>query len=144
MAKPDLSACAQLDLNALVAAFPDSADTLLLDRYLVDHGTASARLFRVYQPTPAHFHRHSDEHLYVLSGTGTVWLGDASKAAPFGPGTFLFFPRETVHATPAIGPDSVVFLAIDTPRRSPEDIVFVEPESGDAAGFIHAVDDHVG
>jgi len=129
----------QLDLNEVMASFPETAESLLLDRYLVDHGTASARVFRVYRPTPAHFHRLSDEHLYVLAGTGTVWLEDPSKAAPFAPGTFLFFPRNTVHATPALGDGPVVFLAIDTPRRHPDDIVFVNPEEGTPGEFIQPV-----
>lgn len=130
------AAPAQFDLLDLIGAFPDHAESLLLDRYLVDHATASARLFRVYRPTPAHFHRHSDEHLYVLAGSGTVWLESPDKATAFGPGTFLFFPRDTPHATPEIADGPVVFLAIDTPRRHPDDIVFLDPADGTPAGFI--------
>ena len=139
MADNGTNECAVFDLQEVMASFPQAAESLLLDKYLVDHQTASARVFRVYRPTPAHFHRHSDEHLYVLSGSGTVWLEDASKARTFGPGTFLYFPRETVHATPVLGEGPVVFLAIDTPRRRPEDIVFVDPADGTAESFIRDV-----
>ncbi len=139
MARDEKTECSVLHLPEVVAGFPETAESLLLDRYLVDHDTASARVFRVYRPTPAHFHRHSDEHLYVLSGTGTVWLEDASNAREFGPGTFLFFPRETVHAMPVLGEGPVVFLAIDTPRRHPEDVVFVDEGGGTAESFIRAV-----
>ena len=138
MAQGEAKECAVFDLHEVAAGFPEAADSLLLDRYLVDHDTASARVFRVYRPTPAHFHRLSDEHLYVLSGTGTVWLQDPSNARPFAPGTFLFFPRETVHAMPVLGDGEMVFLAIDTPRRHPEDIVFVDPGDGTPSGFIQA------
>jgi mannose-6-phosphate isomerase-like protein (cupin superfamily) len=145
MSENSQPSCAQFDLTAVAAGFPEQAESLLLDRYLVDHSTASARVFRVYRPTPAHFHRLSDEHLYVLSGTGTVWLGDPSRVGPFGPGTFLFFPRETVHAMPELGEEPVVFLAIDTPRRHPEDIVFVEDaQENTPASFIQPVSEGSG
>ncbi len=139
MALTGRGTCAQFDLGEMAAGFPDTAESLLLDRYLVDHDTASARIFRVYRPTPAHFHRESDEHLYVLSGTGTVWLEDASRARVFGPGTFLFFPRETVHAMPDVGEGPAIFLAIDTPRRRPDDVVFVDAEAATAESFIRDI-----
>jgi hypothetical protein len=43
-----------------------------------------------------------------------------------------------VHAQPKILQDPVVFLAIDTPRRDPKDIVFVNPEDGTPESFIRA------
>lgn len=127
---------ARFQLSEIAAGFPEQAATMLLDRYLVDRETSSARVFRVYRPTPAHLHRHCDEHLLVLSGRGVFWMGDPSTAAPFGPGAFLFFPRNTVHAMPEMGTEPVVFLAIDTPRRQPDDVVFVNAAEGSAEEFI--------
>lgn len=124
------------DLNEVLQAFPDHAESLLLDRYLVDRESASVRVFRVYRPTPAHYHRHCDEYLYVLSGRGTFWIGDAANAGEFFPGHFLYFKRETVHALPGILEPPVVFLAIDTPRRDPTDIIFVNPDDGTPQTFI--------
>ncbi|RRA49915.1 cupin domain-containing protein [Acidipila sp. EB88] len=109
---------------------------MLLDRYLVDRGESSARVFRVYRATPAHFHRHCDEHLYVLSGRGTFWTVDRATESAFAPGHFLFFGRGTVHAMPTLLEHPVVFLAIDTPRRHPEDVCFIDTEDGTAASFI--------
>lgn len=128
------------DLLELVAALPDHAKTLLVDRYLVDRESASARIFRVYTGTPAHFHRGSDEYLYVLSGRGTFWMEDAAKRQTFSPGTFLFFEKNTVHALPTIVEGPVVFLAIDVPRREPTDIIFVDPSQGTPESFIAPVD----
>ncbi len=52
-------------------------------------------------------------------------------------GQLLFFEKGTVHAMPALEPgDPVVFLSIDTPRRAPTDIVFVNPEDGTPATFM--------
>ena len=97
---------------------------------------ASARVFRVYRPTPPHYHATCDEYLYVLSGRGTFWMEDASQEAAFGPGDLLFFERGTVHALPTITQEPVVFLSVDTPRRPPTDIVFVDAADGSPETFI--------
>jgi mannose-6-phosphate isomerase-like protein (cupin superfamily) len=123
-------------LHEIARAFPETADTLLLDTYLTDEETASARVFRVYRATPPHYHVGSDEHLYVLSGRGTFWMEDPRHQSEFGPGDLLVFKRRTVHAQPEILEGPVVFLAIDTPRRDPKDIVFVNPADGTPDSFI--------
>lgn len=143
------------DLNVLLYAFPDTAETLLLDRYLTDRDSGSVRLFRIYRPAPAHFHRHSDEHLLVLSGRGRVlvWpqtqdqnldqiqdqIRDPPQVIDFAPGTLVCFERNVVHATPELFEHPVVFLAFDAPRRQAADIVYVNPANGDPAGFIREV-----
>jgi len=120
----------RFDLNEIAHAFPETAETLLLDRYLIDEPTASTRVFRAYRATPPHYHAMSDEHLYVLRGRGTFRLGAAANVDEFAPGHLLFFRRGTVHALPSIIEGPVVFLAIDTPRREPSDIIFVDPADG--------------
>jgi mannose-6-phosphate isomerase-like protein (cupin superfamily) len=126
----------RFDLNEIAAAFPAEAETLLLDRYLTNEDAASARVFRVYRGTPPHYHVGSDEHLYVLSGKGTFWMGSPANAGAFAPGHFLFFKRGTVHALPQISEDPVVFLLVDAPRRDPNDVIFVNPEDGSPESFI--------
>ena len=128
------SAC--FDLNEIAKTFPESAETLLIDRYLVNRESASARVFRVYRGTPPHYHKRCDEFLYVLSGRGVVWLEDAGNSSEFGPGSFLFFHKGTVHAMPEILEMPVVFLSIDTPPRDPKDVHFVNPEDGTPESFI--------
>lgn len=125
-------------LHEIARAFPETADTMLLDTYLTDEAGASARVFRVYRETPPHYHVGSDEHLYVLSGRGTFWMEDASHVGEFGPGDLLVFERRTIHALPEILEGPVVFLAIDTPRRDPQDIVFVNPADGSPESFIRS------
>jgi mannose-6-phosphate isomerase-like protein (cupin superfamily) len=126
----------RFDLNEIARSFPDSAETLLLDRYLTDQPSASARAFRVYKPTPPHYHANCDEHLYVLSGKGTFWIDSPDKGGAFGPGHLLFFGRNTVHALPEITEGPLVFLAVDTPRRDPSDVIFVDPADGTPQSFI--------
>lgn len=127
------------DTHALAASFPESADTMLVDHYLTDAAEASTRLFRVYRPTPPHFHVQCDERLFVLQGTGTFWAGSPSKEIAFGPGTLLVFHRGVVHAMPTMGNGPIVFLAIDTPRRDPADVHFVSVADGTATSFIRQV-----
>ncbi len=123
-------------LHQIAAAFPDTAETMLLDTYLTDQPSASSRIFRVYRETPPHYHQNSDEYLYVLSGKGTFWIGEAGNCGEFAPGDFLTFRRGTVHALPKILESPVVFLAIDAPRRDPKDIIFVNPGDGTPETFI--------
>ena len=55
-------------------------------------------------------------------------MGYASNEGEFSPGNLIFFKRTTVHALHRILEEPVVFLAVDTPRRDPKDIIFVNPE----------------
>lgn len=126
----------RIDVAALAATLPERAETMLADHYLTDRPSGSARVFRVYRAVPAHFHRECDEYLYVLSARGTFWMGDPSAAAPFGPGQLLVFDRNTPHAMPELHEHPVVFLAIDTPRRSPKDVTFVHATEGSAKTFM--------
>lgn len=132
----DAKSFGSFKLKEIAETFPATSESMLLDVYLTDEASASTRLFRVYRSTPPHYHAGSDEHLYVLSGTGTFWMGDASNKVEFSPADMVFFKRGTVHAMPEIHTEPVVFLAIDTPRRDPKDIIFVSPEDGTPESFI--------
>lgn len=126
----------RFDIAAVAAKFPVTATTLLVDEYLTNREQASARVFRVYRPTPAHYHATCDEYLYVFSGRGTFWMTDPATEAEFAPGQLLFFERNTVHAMPKLIEHPVVFLSVDTPRREPTDIIFVNPEDGSPQTFM--------
>lgn len=126
----------RFDIAEIAGSLPPSAATLLVDRYLTNREFASARVFRVYKPTPPHYHATCDEYLYVFSGRGTFWMKDPSTLAEFAPGQLLFFERGTVHALPDILQEPLVFLSVDTPRRDPKDVIFVNPEDGTPESFI--------
>ena len=127
---------ARFDVRAIAASLPETASTLLVDHYLTDREAASARVFRVYRPTPPHYHASCDEYLFVLSGRGTFWMEDTSTEATFGPGELLFFERGIVHAIPSLLEEPVMFLSVDTPRRDPRDIIFVNPDDGSPSTFM--------
>ena len=84
----------RFDVGKIAATLPETATTLLVDHYLTNREAASARVFRVYKPTPPHYHATCDEYLYVFSGRGTFWMEDESTSAE----ELLFFKGGTVHA----------------------------------------------
>ncbi|SDA61574.1 cupin domain-containing protein [Sinorhizobium sp. NFACC03] len=128
---------ARFKLEEIVKSFPENAETLLVDTRLTDEDEASARVFRVYKPTPAHYHATCDEYLLVLSGRGRFFMGGAE---PFevGPGDMLFFKKGTIHGMPEILEHPVFMVSVDTPRRDPSDIVFVDPALGTPDSFVKA------
>ena len=123
------------DVAESVRGLPETSDTLVADHRFTDDAAASARVFRVYRPTPPHYHTTCDEYLYALSGRCLMQFGDA-PAVEVGPGQLVFFKRGVVHSVPALLEEPVVFLWVDTPRRGPRDIRFVEPGTGTPEGFM--------
>ena len=126
------------DLLGLAARFPSSADTMLLDMRLTDEAAASSRLFRIYRPVPAHFHKTCDEYLQVISGRGK-FVVDGGEPVELGPGQLLFFRRNVVHSIPETVEGPLVVFSVDTPRRDPADVHFVNPADGTAATFIRTI-----
>lgn len=128
---------ASFNLDEIVKTFPETAETLLVDTRLTDEDEASARVFRVYHPTPAHYHATCDEYLIVLSGRATFFMGDREEFE-VGPGEMLFFKKFTIHGMPKILEHPLFMVSVDTPRRDPSDIIFVDPSSGTAESFVQA------
>jgi mannose-6-phosphate isomerase-like protein (cupin superfamily) len=126
------------DLKAIAAQFPATAETMLLDVRLTDETAASSRLFRVYRPVPAHFHKTCDEYLQVISGRARFAV-ESNEPVELGPGQVVFFRRNTVHAIPEIIEGPLVFFSVDTPRRDPSDVTFVDAAHGTAKEFIRTI-----
>lgn len=123
------------NITELARTLPETAETMLADLRLTDEQAASCRIFRVYRSVPAHYHTSCDEYLYVLTGRAEIVIADAS-AREIRPGELVFFKKNTVHAVPRILDHPFTVLAIDTPRRPPDDIHFVNPADGTAQSFI--------
>jgi len=128
---------ATFDLNAIANNFPTTSATMLIDTRLTDEKEASSRVFRIYTPVGAHYHATCDEYLIVISGRAMFFLGDG---APFevGPGQLIFFKQGTPHGTPQILEEPFVVFAVDTPRRDPKDIIFVNQADGTPETFIES------
>jgi mannose-6-phosphate isomerase-like protein (cupin superfamily) len=128
---------AVFDITAIASNFPATAATMLIDTRLTEEDRASARVFRAYSPAPAHYHATCDEYLLVLSGRALMFLGGVD-AEPFevGPGKLIFFKSGTIHGMPEILEEPFVVFAVDTPRRDPSDVIFINPADGTPDSFI--------
>jgi mannose-6-phosphate isomerase-like protein (cupin superfamily) len=128
---------AVFDLQVILRNFPASASTMIIDTRLTDEAYASARVFRVYSPVPAHYHLTCDEYLLVLSGRAKFFF-DGKEPFELGSGQLIFFKQAIIHGVLDILEEPFVVLAVDTPRRDPSDIHFVDPASGTAETFIQS------
>lgn len=63
---------------------------------------------------PHHYHSANEESMYVLSGTGTARIGDATVAIRAG--DYLAFPagKATAHQTTNTGTEPLVYLCFST------------------------------
>lgn len=128
----------RFDLRELAQQLPPTAETMLIDIRLTDESAASSRIFRIYQPVPAHFHRTCDEYLIVLSGRARFQIG-TEASVELSPGQMQFFRRNVVHGFPEILEEPLVILSVDTPRRDPSDVTFVDASSGNAGTFLQSI-----
>ena len=126
---------AMFDILAIARNFPPSAETMLIDTRLTDEAEASSRVFRIYARVPPHYHATCDEYLYVVTGRAIFSVGDVAPAE-VAPGQLVFFKKGVVHAITPLGDDPLVFMSVDTPRRDPKDIIFVNPADGTPETFI--------
>lgn len=113
------------DISVVAAKFPETSETTLIDTYLSDSAEASARLFRIYHPLPAHYHQHCDEHLYLYSGVLVFQIEDSAPKT-LRPGQLVTFKRNVVHAVLHIQQHPTIILSFDTPRRAVDDVIFVD------------------
>jgi mannose-6-phosphate isomerase-like protein (cupin superfamily) len=129
-----LSESRTFNIAELAATLPPTAETLLTDIRLTDEQAASCRIFRVYHPVPSHYHTSCDEYLYVLSGRAEITIAE-DLPREVTPGQLIFFRKRVVHSARVLEHPFTV-LAIDTPRRPPDDIHFVNPADGTPQTFI--------
>ena len=129
------------DLAEIKSRFPATAASMIMDAYLSDHDSASARLFRLYHPLPRHYHLTCDEHLLLLEGEVEFVIADEAPKRLHA-GQMVTFLRETVHAIMPVPGAPAIFLAVDTPRRFPQDVYFVDPLPTPARAFVTHLADY--
>lgn len=83
---------------------------------------AEARL-AVGQSTTAHFHSKSEEIYYILSGEGSMRLGDEVRRV--GPGDAIAIPPGAVHQLTNTGRDVLKLLCCCAPGYEDADTVLV-------------------
>jgi mannose-6-phosphate isomerase-like protein (cupin superfamily) len=72
---------------------------------------------------PKHTHTDANEFQYVISGTGTFWLGDHQREVH--PGDLIIIPKGTVHAGSVPSSGEFKVLAIKLPPQAPDDLHLV-------------------
>ena len=90
---------------------PDTvaADKLLLVRANMDPGHCH----------PFHYHPHREEIIYVIYGRAEQWVGDQYRI--LSAGEMAHIPPGTIHATYNPPREPLVFLAILSPAKLPDD-----------------------
>ncbi len=124
------------DLAEIKARFPDRAESMIVDAYLSDHESASSRLFSLYHPIPRHLHETCDEHLVLLDGEVDFTIADEPPRR-LRAGQMVTFLRNIVHGIqPVEAAAAAVFFTVDTPRRAPGDVHFVDPAEAKGRRFV--------
>jgi mannose-6-phosphate isomerase-like protein (cupin superfamily) len=129
------------DLAEIKSRFPATAESMIVDAYLSDHNSASARLFRLYHPLPRHYHLTCDEHLVLLEGEVDFTIADQPPKRLCA-GQMVTFLRKTEHAVMPVPGAPAVFLALDTPRRLPDDVHFTDPAGKPSRAFVTHLQDY--
>ena len=116
------------DLQALAANFPPAADTMLLDMRLTDEPPP----VRACSGFTAAFRRIFTRRATSICRCSAV-AGYSSLTAALrqlGPGQLLFFRRNVVHSIPEVIEAPLVVFSVDTPRRDPADVHFIDRLEG--------------
>jgi len=69
---------------------------------------------------PFHYHPHREEIIYVLYGRAEQWVGNEYRI--LSAGEMAHIPAGTIHATYNPHQEPLVFLAILSPAKLPEDL----------------------
>jgi mannose-6-phosphate isomerase-like protein (cupin superfamily) len=113
-----------IDVNALdgdgISAI--APNTEMRSKLLVN--TANATIAVQQGNVGKHFHASSDEIQFILSGTGTVWLGDTQREVK--PGDLVVIPKGINHAGAVRMSGAIKALAIKIPPQVAGDVHFVQ------------------
>ncbi|MCE9518051.1 MAG: cupin domain-containing protein [Verrucomicrobia bacterium] len=79
---------------------------------------------------PFHIHPHREEIIYVISGLAEQWVGNECRV--LSAGEVAHIPAGMVHATYNPHNEPLVFLAILSPAKLPDDLA-VAPDPSDVS-----------
>ena len=97
--------------------YPDLKSKTLVT---TDNATVAVQIGNVAK----HKHPKTDEIQYIISGSGTIWLGSERKE--FKPGTLIIIPKGTAHAGSVVSSGPVKAIAIKIPPQAPGDFELVD------------------
>ncbi len=107
----DLAAMTPTDLPAPTPSSPNLRSKAL---FAADGAAGQVQIGTVFK----HYHADANEIQYVVSGSGTEWLGD--RQVQLHPGMLLIIPAGTPHAG-TVDPTLKIY-AIKTPPQAPTDV----------------------
>ena len=119
MARPDLA-----DLHAQLAQNPIGPGEAVRITTLVDSPDMSGLLVQVRGLLPPHFHKLTQEVVYLLRGEGMLQLG--TERIPIKAGAVVRIPAGTVHTFTNAGETPAVFFVATTPRWDEQDRFMVK------------------
>jgi mannose-6-phosphate isomerase-like protein (cupin superfamily) len=128
------------DIREITRKFPNHAESTIVDTYLTDQASASSRLFRIYYPIPPHYHATCEEHLYLLTGRVAFTIADQAPRI-LEPGELVIFDRNTVHSISEVLAGPAVFLTVDSPRRAPGDVIYMNWDDARIRPFVTHLED---
>lgn len=112
----DLAAMTDADLGAQI---PNMGTLRSKGLVVTPSGTIAVQSGNV----PKHTHRGSDEIQYVISGSGTFWLGNEQRQIHAG--DLIIIPKGTVHAGAEPTSGEFKVLSIKLPPQAPGDMQMV-------------------
>ena len=112
----DLMALTDADLGAQV---PNMGTLRSKGLVVTPNGTVAVQTGNV----PKHTHMGSDEIQYVISGSGTFWLGDEQRQVH--PGELIIIPKGTAHAGSEATSGEFKVLSIKLPPQASGDMQMV-------------------
>jgi mannose-6-phosphate isomerase-like protein (cupin superfamily) len=112
----DLSAITDADLGNTVPNLGTLRGRTLV---VLPQGTIALQTGNV----PKHIHSDANEFQYVISGSGTFWLGDTQR--DIHPGDLIVIPKGTVHAGSVPTSGEFKVLTIKMPPQAADDMHMV-------------------
>ncbi len=112
----DLAALTDADLGAQI---PNMGTLRSKGLVVTPSGTVAVQSGNV----PKHTHKGSDEIQYVISGSGTFWLGNEQRQIH--PGDLIIIPKGTVHAGAEATSGEFKVLSIKLPPQAAGDMQMV-------------------
>ncbi|MEM7485241.1 MAG: cupin domain-containing protein [Bacteroidota bacterium] len=115
-----------IHIDDYVKLLPEKHDGVIKDIHILDREHVGARVFRLYDKVPMHYHAKSDAYLYVLNGKGEFFIGDKGPIIAK-KGDLIFWAKGTAHGVGNILEGPLDILVFDTLARDPSDVIWIDP-----------------
>ena len=120
----DVSRPAIADLQSLLERNPVAPGEAVRITRLVESPDMSGLLVQVQGSMPPHFHKLTQEVVYMLRGEGILQLG--VERIPIKAGAVVRIPADTVHTFTNQSATPAVFFVVTTPRWDEQDRFMVK------------------